>query len=327
MAVEDRQVVLKNLESGLKDKLTAGTLEEVLSLITEELGRYELVRKETDGGAEAEDFLEAFLQAKEISGCSPKTIIRYRYMITRFLKQAGVPVKNITVFHIRRDLMAMKTKGLSDNTIEGARAIYSSFFQWLHKEGLIGSNPAANVPSVKCAKKLRKPLTAVDLEKLKEACDSPRDKALMHFLLATGCRISEVCGLDRDSIDFQRLECVVHGKGNKERTVYIDRVTALLLTRYLEKRKDTLPALFVGRKSRRLSPDGVRVMLHRIGEKAGVENVHPHRFRRTLATNLINHGMALQEVAHILGHENVNTTMRYVFIEKENVRSAYRKYA
>ena len=136
-----------------------------------------------------------------------------------------------------------------------------------------------------------------------------------------------MCGLNRDDIDFTNLECKVLGKGNKERTVYIDTVTAMLLRRYLKDRADLNIALFCGKGTERIAPGGVRAMLKKIGERAAVENVHPHRFRRTLATNLINRGMPIQEVASILGHDKIDTTMKYVFIDKNNVKSAYRKYA
>lgn len=216
---------------------------------------------------------------------------------------------------------------IADRTLEGYRTVFSSFFGWLYKEKLIQDNPCANLGPIKHMKKVRVPYSEVELEKLKEACQTVRDKTIIYFLLSTGCRISEICGLDRDDIDFMTLECTVLGKGNKERTVFLDDITAMMLKRYLAERKDNSPALFIGKGSERMTPGGVRFRLKTIAERAGVQNVHPHRFRRTLATNLIDRGMPIQEVASILGHDNINTTMTYVYIKKENVKNAYRKYA
>jgi site-specific recombinase XerD len=183
------------------------------------------------------------------------------------------------------------------------------------------------VGAIKCAKKIRLPYSAEDIERLKETCGTIRDKAIISFLLSTGCRVSEVCALNREDIDINSLECKVLGKGNKERTVYFDKVTAMLLNRYILTRDDISPALFIGKGSKRLTAQGMRYMLKKVSEKANVENVHPHRFRRTLATNLIDRGMPIQEVVAVLGHDRIDTTTDYIYIEKENVKSAYRKYA
>lgn len=203
----------------------------------------------------------------------------------------------------------------------------SSFFGWLQKEGLIPANPCANLGAIKCAKVVREPYSATDIERLKEACSSLRDRAIIMFLLSSGCRISEVCGLNRNDIDMASAECTVLGKGNKERVVYLDSVALMLLRRYLASRKDAHNALFVGLRGERLQPGGVRAMLKQLEAKTGVPNVHPHRFRRTLATNLIARGMPIQEVAAILGHDKLDTTMKYVYLEKSNIKNSFAKYA
>jgi site-specific recombinase XerD len=162
---------------------------------------------------------------------------------------------------------------------------------------------------------------------MKFCCHSIRDRALIAFLMATGCRISEVTQLNREDVDLSRLECTVLGKGNKERTVYFDGVTAALIRTYMEQRKDSSPALFAGRGTDRITPHGVRKMLKVLANGANVDHVHPHKFRRTLATNLIRHGMQIQEVAAILGHDKLDTTMQYVVLDKSDVAHSYRKYA
>ena len=179
---------------------------------------------------------------------------------------------------------------------------------------------------IKCAKKKKQVYSDVDIEKLNQNCSSVRDRAIISFLGSSGCRISEVIELNRDAVDLDKLECVVHGKGDKERRVYMSPVAGMLIRDYLNGRKDENPALFVGRRGERLQPGGVRCMLNRVAEAAGVEHVHPHKFRRTLATRLTRHGMPIQDVAAILGHDKLDTTMQYVVMADEDVKIAYRRY-
>lgn len=311
----------------LQDDLTVSLMKKVREAISTVLDDYtlETAARETDG--RKDDMLAAFIAAKRVEGRSEKTLGRYTYVLNKLAASAGIPLGRIQIGHIRTYFTAEKERGISERSMDGDRSVFSSFFGWLHKEDLIKKNPCANLNKIKYAKKVRIPYSSTDIELMKEACRSIRDRAIIAFMLSTGARISEVCGLNRDDIDFQAMECKVLGKGNKERTVYLDNVSAMLLRRYMAERKDESRALFAGRGTDRMAPDGVRRMLKRVELKYGVENVHPHRFRRTLATNLINHGMSIQEVAAILGHENINTTMQYVYIEKENVKNNYRRYA
>ena len=326
MSLEAKQNLIKHMEQALSETLTAASMTEVLRILTEELGGFsvEQITRNTDD-AVTEEFLDAFLAAKQIEGRSEKTLTRYAYIIRRMLTAVKVPIREITIYHIRSYLMAEKKRGISDRTLEGNRSIYSSFFTWLFQEGLIARNPTGNLGVVKYTKKIRKPFSAVDLARLKEVCESQRDKAMVSFLLSTGCRISEVCALDR-TISYQSGEITVLGKGAKERKVYVDDVTIMLLDRYLGERKDQSPALFVGKGTERITPNGVRRALKRLSIKAGVENVHPHRFRRTLATNLIGRGMEIQDVATILGHDKLDTTMEYVCMDQSAVKGSYKKF-
>ena len=325
MSIAAKTTLMRELEKQLGRILTAEALGNAMPLIGDCLSSYD-VEQAADPDRN-EDLLDAFMAAKEVEGRSAKTMERYRYIIRRFLAESNAETKNITVYHIRAYLMSEKKRGISDSTLEGCRSVFSSYFGWLWKEGLIRSNPCSNLGAIKCQKVVRMAYSSEDLERLREGCATIRDRALLAFLLSTGCRISEVCALNREDIDFQALECKVLGKGNKERVVYLDSVAAMLLRRYLNERKDENPALFVGKGSVRLLPGGVRVMLNKLEEKTGVPNVHPHRFRRTLATHLIARGMALQEVAAILGHDKLDTTMRYVQLDKSMVKNNYRRYA
>lgn len=327
MSIEAKQALIKEVERAMCDVLTVGEMSTVIKALTDKLSRYNVERADTEVGQEFNDMLNAFLDAKRIEGRSDKTIERYRYILTKAIQKMNAPIRDITVFHLRGYLMDEKRRGICDNTLEGYRNIFSSFFGWIHKEGLIDSNPCANLNAIKCQKKVRLPYSSVDVEKLKECCATDRDKALISLLLSTGCRISEVCGINRDDIDFVNRECIVLGKGNKERTVFLDDVTCMLLKRYLDSRKDNYEAIFIGKGTDRLHPSGVRRMLNTIAQRASVENVHPHRFRRTFATGMIGRGMPIQEVAAILGHEKLDTTMKYVYLNKDSVRNTYRKYS
>lgn len=325
MSIQSKQQFLKGLEDRFSDVLTVHTMDKILGMVANELDKYdvELVAQSEDMGM---DMLKAYLDAKIIEGRSAKTIERYRYAIVNLLDATRVPIRQISVFHLRAYLMKERERGISDSTLEGMRSVYSAFFNWLQRESMIQVNPAANLGPIKSVKQVKTPYSDVDIERLKAACGNLRDKAIICFLLTTGCRISEVVGLDRDAIDLRNLRCTVLGKGSKERVVYFDTVAALHLKSYLDTRKDGHPALFIGKGTERLKPGGVRLMLNQVADKAGVDHVHPHRFRRTLATNLISHGMPIQEVARILGHDKLDTTMKYVYLNDSDVQNSYRKY-
>lgn len=331
MSLEIKMSFLKDLERSLSDKITASALTEVMSTAADVLEHYEFSRMFRIEDSYSIDLLEAWLSALKVEGRSPKTLQAYSYLINRLLKDLKVPIRDITVYHLRNWLAKEKARGISDNTLKGNREIFSSMFGWLWREGLIEKNPVANIGPIKAQKKIREPYAEVELENLKAACSASklpqRDLAIITFLLSTGCRISEVTQLNRSDINFTDREVTVLGKGNKERVVYFDEITSMYLRRYLDSRMDLRPELFASVQRRRLSNDGVREMLIRRALNAGVEHVHPHKFRRTLATMLISHGMPIQEVAAILGHEKLDTTMKYVVLDKSQVKNSYRKFA
>lgn len=325
MTVQAKQLLLNDIQEGLDEYMPRLQSNRVMVTVNDKLSNYDV--EEIKGGYEAknDELLKAFLQAKAIEGRSPKTIDRYSYMLEKSLNDIGVPVKRITVFHIRSYLMKEKERGLMDTSLEGVRSIFSTFFGWLWKEGLIDHNPVANIGSIKSLQQVRIPFSALEMELIKQSCRTARERAIVSFLRATGCRIGEVCKLNRDSIDFESREVKVLGKGNKERIVYFDQITAMELKRYFSGRKDSDQCLFCGIRGR-YSEQGFRAMLKQLEGRSGVPNIHPHRFRRTLATDLILKGMPIQEVAYILGHSNINTTLKYVTISKVQVKNAYNKY-
>lgn len=326
MSIEAKATLLQQLQERLSTKIVAADMPVVLAAIADQLAYYDVAY--TEGTEQqADDLLDAYVSAMQIQGRSEKTIERYKYIIQRMMAKVRTSTRTITVFHLRQYLAQEKARGISESTLEGIRQIFSAYFNWLQCEGLITTNPTANLGAIKCPQKIKVTYSDIEIEKLKYCCSSARDRAIIAFLMSTGCRISEMTQLNRDDIDFANLECKVLGKGNKERTVYLDSVTGMLLLAYLRSRTDEYKALFIGKGSDRISPHGVRNMLNRLAKSAGVDHVHPHKFRRTLATNLIHRGMPVQEVASILGHDKLDTTMQYVVLDKTDLKNSYRKYA
>lgn len=325
MAIEAKAVLLKGLEQQLSTQITAADMARVLSAVSDQLAAFDV--SQTAAEDTQDDLLDAYVSAMRIEGRSEKTIARYTYLIGRMMESVKVNTRSITVYHLRQYLASEKARGISDRTLESNRQVYNAYFNWLFREKLIDDNPVANLGAIKCAKKIKAVFSEADIERMKFCCKTIRDRAILAFMLSTGCRISEMCQLNRDDVDLNTMECRVLGKGNKERIVFLDQVAAMLLREYLAQRTDDSPALFVGRLTNRLSPNGVRKMLSVISESSTVERVHPHKFRRTLATSLIRHGMPIQEVAAILGHDKLDTAMQYVIMDKTDVKNAYRRYA
>lgn len=326
MAIEAKVAFMNDVERALSDELTMRQVSTVMSIMLDRLSNYS-VESAPLTGEQPDDFLDSYLRTLSVEGKSPKTIERYGYIIRRMQRAVAVPTRNITVFHLRRYLSDEKARGISDVTLESTRQVFSAFFNWLHRERLIDNNPCANLGAIKCPKKQKDLYSDTDIERMKFGCQTIRDRAIVCFLKATGCRISEMTQLNRDDIDFNNMECTVLGKGNKERVVFLDQVAVMTLQNYLDTRTDDLPALFIGKGTSRMTPHGIRKMLTNLGRRSNVNHVHPHKFRRTLATNLIRHGAGLPEVASILGHDKIDTTMKYVVLDKTDVKNSYRKYA
>lgn len=326
MAIDAKVGFMSQLEMQLAQVVTASTMTTVLKSVSDVLEGFEM-REVFSAEEPNEDLLVCYLDALKVQGRSQKTIARYKYVLGKLLKAVGVPTRRITVYHLRTYIAAQQERGIKDTTIEGERQIFSAYFNWLQRESLIERNPTANLGAIKCAKLKKKTFTEADIENMKNCCHNLRDRAIVCFLASTGCRISEVTELDRDAIDFMGMECTVHGKGNKERTVFINAVTADLLRKYFAARKDDCEALFCGKGGIRLLPGGVRAMLKVLEKESGVDHVHPHKFRRTLATELSRRGMPIQEVANILGHDKIDTTMKYVVLNEEDIKYSYRRYA
>ena len=325
-----RADIIQSVMQALQGKAGDDIINLVQDVLVMQLNKYEVQERCTEVAIRddsAEGILKKFLATKRVEGIADSTLRRYGEINRALISYLGKPLEEITTYDLRFYLSVRRQIGkVSNRSLDGMRRCYSSFFSWLAAEGLISHNPCAALAQIKCRKTVKKPYSAAEMEKMRKACDNVRNLALVDFLYCTGCRVSEVSRLDISDVDFERMECVVLGKGNKERKVYLTEVAAMHLQEYISSRTDSCGALFVGR-GQRLGKNGIEAIIKGLGKKAGVENAHPHRYRRTLATNLLDRGMNIQDVAAILGHADLKTTQIYCYISQANVRAAYNKYA
>lgn len=322
--------IIEAVKDALQDRVDDQTLAIVQDTLVIELNKYEVQERCTEvavSDQSAEGQLKKYLATKRIEGLAQKTLARYADENAKLIRFLGKKLEEITTYDLRFYLSYRRQQGnLSNRTLDGMRRCYSSFFNWLAAEEIINKNPCAGLARIKYRQQVKKPFTAVELERIRMACSSSRDRALVEFLYSTGCRVSEVVALDVWDVDLESGECRVLGKGNKERIVYLSSVAIMHLQTYLTQRRYAGDALF-GSAGGRLSKQGIEAAVRRLGERAGVQKTHPHRFRRTLATNLLDRGMNIQDVAAILGHADLKTTQIYCYISQSNVRAAYQKYA
>lgn len=275
------------------------------------------------------DAAEAFIAAKRIEGCSEKTLNYYRNTIDAMISGIGKQPSQITTDDLRRYLTDYQAKHKSSKvTIDNIRRILGSFYSWLEDEDYIIKSPVRRIHKVKTSKTVKDTYTDEALELLRDNCHNIRDLAIIDLLSSSGMRVGELVTLNRDDINFIERECIVFGKGNKERLVYFDARTKIHLQNYLDSRTDNNAALFVSLKSpyERLMIGGVETMLRQLGKQLNLPKVHPHKFRRTLATTAIDKGMPIEQVQQLLGHQKIDTTLHYAMVKQQNVKLAHRKY-
>lgn len=275
------------------------------------------------------DHIQLFLAAKRVEGCSEKTIRYYDSTLRNVLKTINKDVLQITTDDLRLYLDNYQSnRSAGKTTIDNIRRILSSFFSWLEDEDYIMKSPVRRIHKVKTCKTVKETYSDEALEIMRDQCESVRDLALIDLLASTGMRVGELVLLNRDDIDFTNRECVVLGKGNKQRKVYFDARAKIHLQNYLNGRADDNPALFVSLQQphNRLQIRGIEIRLHELGEKLNLCRIHPHKFRRTLATMAIDKGMPIEQVQQLLGHQNVDTTLQYAMVNQANVKQSHRKY-
>lgn len=277
----------------------------------------------------SQDLLALFLTAKGVEGCSPKTIEYYEATLRHMDRSLAKPYTQIESDDLRRYLNDYETeRGSSKVTIDNIRRIMSSFFSWLEDEDYIVKSPVRRIRRIKMAQVAKETLTDEELETLRDICENKRDLAVIDLLASTGMRIGELVRLDITDVDLHERECVVTGKGNKQRPVYFDARAKLHLSEYLESRNDSNHALFVSLDStaKRVTVGGMELRLRKLGKKAGISRVHPHKLRRTMATHAIDKGMPIEQVQKMLGHAKIDTTMCYAMVNQNNVKASHRKY-
>ena len=276
-----------------------------------------------------EDLVSKFIEAKRIEGCSEKTLNYYQKTITDMLSVTGKEVMHITTEDLRKYLTDyQESKKISKVTVDNLRRILSSFFSWLEDEDFILKSPVRRIHKVKTASLVKETYTDEALEQMRDSCAELRDLAMIDMLASTGMRVGEMVLLNKNDINFSERECVVLGKGNKQRIVYFDARTKIHLQNYLESRTDDNEALFVTLRApyTRLTIGGIEVRIRELGKSLGMNKVHPHKFRRTLATVAIDKGMPIEQLQYLLGHKRIDTTLQYAMVKQSNVKNAHRKY-
>ena len=310
------------------DNAQADALRRVLFAVME---NYEISEALTGSLCEPTNpkLVDGFLSSKRIEGCSDKSLVYYRKTIDAMLDAIGKGVSHITTDDLRSYLTDyQETKNSSKVTIDNIRRILSSFFSWLEDEDYILKSPVRRIHKVKSATIIKETYSDEALETMRDNCENLRDLALIDMLASTGMRVGELVLLNREDIDFEERECVVFGKGSKERIVYFDARAKIHLQNYLKSRQDNNPALFVSLRAphNRLKAGGVEVRLREFGKKLHLPRVHPHKFRRTLATVAIDKGMPIEQLQQLLGHRRIDTTLQYAMVKQSNVKIAHRKY-
>lgn len=276
-----------------------------------------------------EEYKKLFLSAKKIEGCSERTIIYYGTTLDHFFGSVKEPVRRITTERIRVYLADyQKINNCSNATVDNIRRNISSFFSWMEEEDHILKSPMHRIHKIKTVKQVKEVISDETIEKLRDSCKCRRDLAMLDLLYSTGMRVGELVRLNKSDINFEERECIVFGKGDKERCVYFDAKAKLHLLSYLQERNDDNPALFVTLDSphNRLKISGVEIRLRELGRSIKVERIHPHKFRRTMATRAIDKGMPIEQVQKILGHSQIDTTMRYAIVNQSNVKTAHRRF-
>lgn len=275
-----------------------------------------------------ERIINTYIASMRLEGRSEKTLKQYYDALTKLLDEIPKSIKDIRTNDIRYHLAHYQTTHkVSNATVNNKRKFLSAFFVWATREEIVDKNPMLKINSIKERYVTKKPFSDIELAKIRDALEDNREKALVEFLLSTGCRVSEVAGLKVGNIDFRTGECVVLGKGNKERTVYLNNKSMYYLERYLGNFVDADRPLFMNSRERGMTKQNIEELMRIIGKRAGVSKVHPHRFRRTMATNAMKRGMPVQYIQVILGHSKLDTTMIYCIYDKEVVKAEYLKVA
>ena len=323
--------LVNDVTTALTGQLNRDSIETVSNEMIVALRDYEVTKQVKqlvayDGANEM--ILKRYKACLLIAGKSPKTITAYEYTLKKLFSSLQKNYVDMTVSDLRYFLAYEKSRGISNRTLENVRVHVSAFFTWMLDEELVNKNPCRTIKPIKYTDEVRLPFSSVEIDALRSACKNKKERAIVEVLLASGVRVSELCSLKISDINFDTLSVKVReGKGSKQRTVYINELANKHLVEYLTTRNVNGDYLFYNKWKEPMNTGGVRHTLNKIAERAEVTNVHPHRFRRTFATGMANRGMDIQEIARLLGHSSLNTTLKYVYSSEEKIRTSYLKYS
>ena len=325
MSMENNYQAIKNTIEQMKDELSVNQLKKLQEVLKVEFNNTTY----TFSSAKQINIVDKFIEAKTVEGCSERTLKEYRNSIEKLMSITKKDLLQITTEKVRQFLKDYQSINNCGNaTIDNHRRNLSSFFTWLENEDYIMKSPMKRIAKIKVKKAVKKVVTDEEMEILKDNCTTKRDLAIIELLDSTGMRIGELVNLNKEDVDFENRECTVLGKGNKERTVYFNARAKVHLEEYLNIRKDENKALFVtlDKPHDRLKISGVEIRLRKLGRKLNIEKVHPHKFRRTMATRAIGKGMPVEQVQKLLGHNQIDTTMQYAMVNGDDVKYSHRKY-
>lgn len=320
--MEEKIVIILN---EMSEYLSISQMKKLQEVILKAFSDCEATKKDISN----EDFLKLFLDAKKVEGCSERTIQYYKVTIEHLLKNKDKSVRRVTTEEMREYLSDyQKINNCSNTTIDNIRRNISSFFSWLEEEDYILKSPMKRIHKIRTKIVVKSVISDESIERLRDNCVSKRDKAIIDLLYSTGIRVGELVNLNINDIDLEGRECVVYGKGNKERKVYFDAKAKVHLIDYIESRDDDNEALFVTLDAPhdRLKISGVEIRLRELGRKLNLEKIHPHKFRRSMATRAIDKGMPIEQVQKILGHSQIDTTMQYAMVNQNNVKNSHQRY-
>ena len=324
--------IITEIEQSLLNYLDNAQMEVLHATLVRCLGNIDIVNlKQTSGISQYSniELIDKFISAKEIEGCSKRTTKYYESTLLKMNSKLDKEITHMTTDDLRTYLTDyQKINNCSKASVDNIRRNLSSFFSWLEEENYILKSPMKRIHKIKTDKVIKETYSDETLELLRDNCNNLRDLAIIDILASTGMRVGELVKLNINDIDFENRECVVFGKGNKERPVYFDARTKIHLKNYLNSRTDGNPALFVSLDSPydRLKISGVEIRLRQLGRRLGIQKVHPHKFRRTVATKAIDKGMPIEQVQSLLGHSQIDTTMHYAMVNQNNVKESHRKY-
>lgn len=324
-----KEKIIKEIEQKMASILNNEQKEKLKEVLLYTFYNIEVTSIKDELVEDTTDYAKMFIAAKRIEGCSERTLNYYETTIKTMIDKLSKKVNSIETEDLRNYLSEYQAKNnCSKVTIDNVRRILSSFFAWLEDEDYIMKSPVRRIHKVKATQTVKETYTDEELEEMRDACIEIRDLAMVDFLASTGVRVGELVNLDRVDIDMQERSCVVLGKGGKEREVYFDARTKIHLQNYLNSRTDNNPALFVSllRPYDRLKISGVEIRLRELGKRINIKKIHPHKFRRTMATKAIDKGMPIEQVQVLLGHRKIDTTLQYAMVNQNNVRNSHKKF-